>query len=92
MMVSSHNYLYSFCALFTCIFLNKFTGAGLSFPTAFFLHENDTSPAVCVTLTDVMAGLDREVTVSVAVETDTASQGILCGLYMMQNLMHNNYY
>ena len=38
--------------------------------------ESDTSPEVCVTLTDVMAGLDREVTVSVAVMDGTALRGI----------------
>ena len=39
--------------------------------------ENDTSPAVCVTLTDVMAGLDRNVTVSVAIMDGTAiAEGI----------------
>ena len=42
----------------------------------FELRENDTCPAVCVTLTDVMAGLDRDVTVNVVtVESNSAVEG-----------------
>ena len=52
-----------------------FSGASLSFETSFMFLESDTSPEVCVTLTDVMAGLDREVTVSVEVDAGTATQG-----------------
>ena len=47
-------------------------GVSLEFITTFEFHENDTSPEVCVTLTDVMAGLDREVTASVEVMDGTA--------------------
>ena len=43
--------------------------------TAFEFSENNTSPEVCVTLTDVMAGLDREVNVSVEVMDGTATEG-----------------
>ena len=47
----------------------------MSFLRTFEFSEGDTSPAVCVTLTDVMAGLDREVTVSVEVFSESASEG-----------------
>ena len=46
--------------------------------------EGDTSPAVCVTLTDVMAGLDREVNVSVEVMDGSATEG-------MYNIMYENF-
>ena len=40
------------------------------------LIEGDTTPAVCVTLIDVMAGLDREVTVSVTIMNGSATEGM----------------
>ena len=47
--------------------------AELSVNTSLEFSEDITCSEVCVTLTDVMAGLDREVTVSVEVMDGTAS-------------------
>ena len=59
-----------------------FIGASLSFETSFMFRENDTSPEVCVTLTDVMAGLDREITVRVEVVAGTATEGMYINYYV----------
>ena len=56
--------------------MHNYAGASLSFPVSFEFQEG-TIPEVCVTLFEVLAGLEREVTVNFSAQPGSAAEGIV---------------